>query len=100
MTYVYFNGIAARVQQGIQLAIKGSTFAGITLGDLREIRVPLPKSQTEQDQIAEALDLCQRRTEKEQGYRMELTEIQTGLMQDLLTGKVRVKVDEEDNQDG
>jgi type I restriction enzyme, S subunit len=54
-------------------------------------RTPLP----EQHEMFRRLDVCDNRLQAEQTYVMILRQIKSGLMQDLLTGKVRVKVDEE-----
>lgn len=48
---------------------------------------PLP----EQHRIAEILTAADQRIEKEEAYRNKLLQLKKGLMQDLLTGKVRVK---------
>jgi type I restriction enzyme S subunit len=81
------------VQGEIQLSIKGTTFAEITLANLREINVPLPKDRKEQDRIAEALICADHRLDEEKEFVVHLRQIKGGLMQDLLTGKVRVNVD-------
>ena len=54
----------------------------------------------EQLQIPDFLERQEDRTSAELGYLLKVQTIKTGLMQDLLTGKVRVKVDEEETQDG
>lgn len=50
---------------------------------------------SEQRHIAEILSSADERIEKEEAYRYKLLQIKKGLMQDLLTGKVRVKVPQE-----
>jgi type I restriction enzyme S subunit len=68
----------------------GSTFPNITSKDLSNLRFtypPLP----EQRRIAEILTAADQRIEKEEAYRDKLLQLKKGLMQDLLTGKVRVK---------
>jgi len=56
---------------------------------LRKINIPLP-SLPEQQRIAEILSQIDQTIEKEQQYKEKLERIKQGLMQDLLTGKVRV----------
>ena len=80
----------SQVQKAIQLEQKGTTFMEITLGDLRHIKLALPKEKNEQSIIGEQLELHdhQRRNLLEEKRKLQL--IKTGLMQDLLNGKVRV----------
>lgn len=75
----------------MELLIKGTTFIDINIADLREILVPVPKNKNEQNaiatklnQIIKALDLFNKQLRK-------LKLLKTGLMQDLLSGNVRVK---------
>lgn len=56
---------------------------------------PRPKSQGEQIKIADFLDSWKIRFNQEVGYRSKLLSLKQGLMQDLLTGRVRVKVQAE-----
>lgn len=70
----------------------GSTFRRIDLGEIRELRVPfLPRG--EQDQIASILSDVDNKVEQERQRKDQLEQLKRGLMQILLTGKVRVKVD-------
>jgi len=57
---------------------------------LRKINIPLP-SLPEQHRIASILSQIDETIEKEQQYKEKLERIKQGLMEDLLTGKVRVK---------
>lgn len=79
-----------RVQQAIQLANKGTTFVEITLGDLRGIPVPMPQNRAEQDYIASALNANNRRVMEQKERLKQLGALKKALMQDLLTGEVRV----------
>ena len=54
------------------------------------IKVAIPKSKSEQQRIAEILSQIDQTIEKEQQYKEKLQRIKQGLMEDLLTGKVRV----------
>ncbi|MEJ5256856.1 MAG: restriction endonuclease subunit S [Fervidobacterium sp.] len=54
------------------------------------IKVAIPKSKTEQQCIASILSQIDEVIEKEQAYKEKLERIKKGLMEDLLTGKVRV----------
>ncbi|AEM74319.1 restriction endonuclease subunit S [Caldicellulosiruptor acetigenus] len=54
------------------------------------IKVAIPKSKTEQQRVASILSQIDEVIEKEQAYKEKLERIKKGLMEDLLTGKVRV----------
>jgi len=75
--------------------VHGSTVPRILKPDVlgHPIRLPPP---AEQDRIASALEACDTRIVQEGRMLSKLRLRKTGLMQDLLTGNVRVKVDEED----
>jgi len=66
---------------------QGTSINGITRKDLLSFVFTLP----EQRRIAEILSAADDRIEKEERYRDKLLQIKKGLMQDLLTGKVRTK---------
>jgi len=56
---------------------------------MKEMQIPLP-SLPEQNRIAKILSQIDETIEKEQKYKEKLERIKHGLMEDLLTGKVRV----------
>jgi len=58
---------------------------------LKKIFIPLP-SLSEQQRISEILSQIDQAIEKEQQYKEKLERLKQGLMQDLLTGKVRVNL--------
>lgn len=67
---------------------------------LKEYYFPLPPL-PEQQRIASILSQIDEVIEKEQAYKEKLERIKKGLMEDLLTGKVRVNhLIEEENKDG
>ncbi|MCY1541028.1 Type I restriction modification DNA specificity domain protein [compost metagenome] len=80
----------SRAQQAIQLEIKGTTFAEITLGALRQVPIAAPMDLTEQREIAKRLTGIDESLRVEQeGLAKRISE-KSGLMDDLLTGRVRV----------
>ena len=67
------------------------TVPGLNRTDVYHLYIPAP-SLPEQRQIADILSEVDTKIETEQAYKAELEQLKKGLMQVLLTGKVRVKV--------
>jgi type I restriction enzyme S subunit len=82
---------SAKTQREISLQSKGTTFAEITLADLRRTPVAVPRSFAEQKQVAESLDAIDGMIAQETTGLSKLQRLKTGLMQDLLTGRVSVE---------
>jgi len=80
----------SRTQKAIQLEIKGTTFAEITLGSLRQVPVAAPVEINEQQEIGKRLTLIDEQLQGEQEYLAKTHSEKSGLMDDLLTGRVRV----------
>ena len=68
-----------------------SAQAGVYLGELSKIPIPIPSLQ-EQQKIADILSEADAKIEKEQTQKGQLEALKKGLMQQLLTGKNRVNV--------
>ena len=69
----------------------GTTVKGILLSDLKTLKLLLPSSQ-EQQKIAKILTTQDKKIETEEKNLAKLKALKKGLMDDLLSGKVRVKV--------
>jgi len=67
----------------------GTTAKGIQQAKLMKLLVPLPPF-SEQVTVAEALDAHDALIRAEEAYRDKLAQVKRGLMEDLLTGRVRV----------
>jgi type I restriction enzyme S subunit len=80
----------SRSQQAIQLQIKGTTFAEITLGALRQVPIAAPVEINEQREIGKRLAAIDMHLQSEQQYLAKTHAKKSGLMNDLLTGRVRV----------
>jgi type I restriction enzyme S subunit len=78
-------------QQQIRLRSKGTTFAEITLTDLRNVPVVMPGDVEEQCQIAAVIDQSDIVGLKTQTRLEKLKRTKTGIMHDLFTGRARVK---------
>ncbi|WP_372589481.1 restriction endonuclease subunit S [Fervidobacterium pennivorans subsp. shakshaketiis] len=73
----------------VKTLLDGTSQDFISLGNLKNILIPLPPL-PEQQRIASILSQIDEVIEKEQAYKEKLERIKKGLMEDLLTGKVRV----------
>jgi type I restriction enzyme S subunit len=71
----------------------GVAVQGINLGDVRKIPMAYPPP-SEQKHIGDVLELQDKRLTDERQFLAKLQTLKAGLMQDLLSGKVRVTVDE------
>jgi len=81
--------LSAYFQQYLGNAEVGTTRAEISIKILRELFVVLPPP-PEQDEIVARSTSIERSLECGQGELKKLRSLKTALMQDLLTGKVRV----------
>ncbi|OYT64585.1 restriction endonuclease [Candidatus Bathyarchaeota archaeon ex4484_205] len=70
---------------------QGSTIKGILREELGRLKIPLPPL-SEQQKIAEILSTVDKKLELERKRKEKLERIKKGLMNDLLTGRERVKV--------
>jgi len=68
----------------------GTTFSEISKTELSKLKIAVPIAKSEQQRIASILSQIDEAIEKEQKYKEKLERIKRGLMEDLLTGKVRV----------
>lgn len=75
----------------IDVITGGSSQKALTIEKLEKVKIPLPTS-SEQQKITQILTEVDTKIETEQAYKTGLEQLKKGLMQVLLTGKVRVKV--------
>ncbi len=80
-----------KIKSSIENLGKGSTFKAIVKSDLENLKVPLPPY-LEQQKIAEILSAIDKKLEIEKKEKERLVRIKQGLMDLLLTGKIRVRV--------
>ncbi len=85
--YYYFS----MIQKKLQNMSSGSTFMELGKDTLERIQIPLPPL-PEQQKIAEILSSIDQKIELEQKRKAKLERVKRGLMNDLLTGRKRVKV--------
>ena len=89
--YVFFALQAPLLQRHIDLHTIGQAVRGINIAEVRKLPVPLPPEH-EQQRIVEIFDAVQRVLDNESKKLSSLWTTKSGLLQDLLTGKVRVAV--------
>ena len=85
--YFYMQLFSSKLEKVSQ----GSTFTAINSGDLTNFDIALPPLH-EQRQIATILTTIDDQVDTYQSKLASLSRLKTGLMQQLLTGKIRVKV--------
>ncbi|AMW32383.1 restriction endonuclease subunit S [Fervidobacterium islandicum] len=88
-SYLKYSLETEQIKKQIDILIGGSVLKRIVLKDIKSLLIfipPLP----EQQRVASILSQIDEVIEKEQAYKEKLERIKKGLMEDLLTGKVRV----------
>jgi type I restriction enzyme S subunit len=86
--FIYFY--ISLTKDELQRLAGGSTFREVSKRSIRAIRIPLPPL-PEQKRIAEILSAIDEKIDSAFAYREKLEALKKGLMQALLSGKVRVK---------
>lgn len=89
--YLYYIFTQLR-QQLDSKATHGGVFTNLTTQIVKEFKIALP-SIDEQDNISNILKGIDDKIDLEQKHLKKLSDIKKGLMQQLLTGQVRVKID-------
>ncbi len=84
-SYLFFS----LEHKDVRRYISGGTRSKLTQAELRSVEVAMPPLE-EQCRIAEVLDAHEERIRAEEAYRDKLVLQKRGLMDDLLTGRVRV----------
>ena len=90
--YFLFVLQSQAIQNRLDLISGGSTVGHVRVGDIRELWIYKPESQEEQKKIGELLNSVTKRLDSEKSKLRKLNHLKSGLMHDLLTGKVQVSV--------
>jgi type I restriction enzyme S subunit len=90
--YLVFAIYSEQVQQRLLELAGGSTVGHIRVGDIRNLSIPHPKDVDEQEKIAATLTRAEAVIACLTSNVKKLSMTKAGLMHDLLTGTVRVKV--------
>ena len=88
-SYLYSHNLLQDQVEGLAL---GTTMPNLNTSILHRLCVAFP-SINEQHEIANRLDYVRKKLSTELQYKQKLVLAKNGLMQNLLTGKVRVKPD-------
>ena len=89
--YLYYIFDSFYFKRFIQILKAGSTLSHLYQKDLVRFKIPLPPL-PEQQKIAEILSTVDKKLELERKRKEKLERIKKGLMNDLLTGRKRVKI--------
>ncbi len=94
--YLFYMMQSRYFREQLDLESTGSTVAGIKQSTFRNILIPIPPK-AEQVKIAGPLNAINRRTDTVSLKLDEMVSLKKALMQDLLTGKVRVKLTDKES---
>lgn len=89
-SYLYHYTNTSKFQKNLEMAVNASAQGGVYLGALNKMPIVIPDEPKSQAEIVSILDSIDENIDIEQSYLDKLAKIKSGLMQDLLTGKVRV----------
>jgi len=81
--------VSEYINNKINFVVESTGVPQLTAPKVAEYYIPLPPL-SEQKRIAEILSQIDQAIEKEEKYKQKLERLKKGLMEDLLTGKVRV----------
>ena len=87
--YIYQLLKSSRIINYFNRELTGTTIKNLSLNTLRNTPIPIP-SQEEQEKIALILSELDEKIEEYENKKEKLGELKNGLMQQLLTGKIRV----------
>ncbi|MFC1622749.1 restriction endonuclease subunit S [Patescibacteria group bacterium] len=88
--YLYYFLI--NQENNFEKKAQGSTFTAINSNEVKKIKIIFPEKKEEQKQIAEILSAVDNKIDIYKQIKNKLTELKRGLMQDLLSGKIRVNL--------
>ena len=87
--YIYWH--LGHIANRLRTMIQGTSINGLLREDIESLAIPLPDL-SEQKEIADILFSSDDEIEKETDHKRQLESLKQGLMQLLLTGKVRVSI--------
>jgi len=93
--YIYQFVLSDLFLKQVSQKLVGSNYPAINNDDLENVKIIVPDTIEEQKKIAQILSEIDSQLECNKNYLFSIQKIKRGLMQDLLTGRVRVKLDRE-----
>ncbi|MGG7142108.1 restriction endonuclease subunit S [Clostridium nigeriense] len=87
--YLFYVLSSEYIKRNIEKVTVGSSQKTLSLANINALKVPVPRIQ-EQKEIALILSEVDKRIEEYENKKEKLEELKRGLMQQLLTGKIRV----------
>lgn len=91
-SFLAYRLMTEATQNAISRLASGSTALGVKQSEFRKVSIAFPVEQVEQKEIARRLQAIDGFLNEQHNARSKLQNQKLGLMQDLLTGKVPVKV--------
>ncbi|MFM6107320.1 MAG: restriction endonuclease subunit S, partial [Sphaerospermopsis kisseleviana] len=93
--FIYYHFFASIIDQQINTLLVGSNYPAINSSDIKSLKIPIPPL-AEQKAIAKILTEMDEEIEALEKKREKYKNIKQGMMQELLTGKTRLKINLED----
>lgn len=93
--FIYHSLYSFTIQRQIGEMITGSNYPAINSAEVKKLRLPIPQLEAERDKLGEVLQTADKQIQTLSNYREKLIIQKRGFMQRLLTGQVRVQVDED-----
>ena len=88
--YLYYYLVSKETE--FEKKAQGSTFTAINSSEVRKINIVFPNNKEEQKEIADILSSIDEKISVNKGLKEKLITLKKGLMQDLLSGRVRVNI--------
>lgn len=95
LDYIYFLLQTYQISKFYELELTASTIRNLSLASVRSTPITIPKDEREQNLIAERIKAINNKLQTEEAYLQKMQSLKKGLMEDLLSGRKRVKVAEE-----
>jgi type I restriction enzyme S subunit len=89
--FLYYQLFGYIVSEQIMKMVIGSNYPSINKSDIMKIRIPIPEEYKEQRLIAQTLSNMDSEVEALEQKRDKYRQLKIGMMQQLLTGRIRLK---------
>ena len=88
--FLYFKFYTKEVDSQVEAIISGSNYPALSSSDLKSLKIVIPSNLEEQIAIAQVLSDMDAEIEKLEKKLSQYQKIKQGMMQELLTGKIRL----------